>query len=82
MKLAMHPDDPQVDSIKGIGRIMNTVDNFKRMLKICPTPSNGITMRQGNFSLMGANIPRACERMERQNSLCSFPQSSGRKVQI
>jgi mannonate dehydratase len=58
MKLAMHPDDPQVDSIKGIGRIMNTVDNFKRMLKIYPSPSNGITMCQGNFSLMGVDIPK------------------------
>jgi mannonate dehydratase len=57
MKLAMHPDDPQVDSIKGIGRIMTTVASFRRMLQIYPSPSNGITMCQGNFSLMGADIP-------------------------
>jgi mannonate dehydratase len=57
MKLAMHPDDPQVDSIKGISRIMTSVDNFKRMLDIVKSPSNGITMCQGNFSLMGADIP-------------------------
>jgi mannonate dehydratase len=57
MKLAMHPDDPQVDSIKGISRIMTTVDNFKRLVEIYPSPSNGITMCQGNFSLMGADIP-------------------------
>lgn len=58
MKMAMHPDDPQVESIKGIGRIMTTVDNFKRMLDIYPSPYNGITMCQGNFSLMGADIPK------------------------
>lgn len=59
MKLAMHPDDPQVDSIKGIGRIMNTVDNFKRMLALVPSPSNGITLCQGNFALMdGVDIPK------------------------
>jgi len=57
MKLAMHPDDPQVDSIKGIGRIMTTADNFRRLLKIYPSDYNGITMCQGNFSLMGENIP-------------------------
>ncbi|MFT3933012.1 MAG: mannonate dehydratase [Chitinophagaceae bacterium] len=57
MKLAMHPDDPQVDSIRGISRIMTSVDNFKRMLNIVKSPSNGITMCQGNFSLMGADIP-------------------------
>ena len=57
MKLDMHPDDPQVDSLKGIGRIMTTVDNFKKMLNLYPSASNGITMCQGNFSLMGADIP-------------------------
>lgn len=57
MKLAMHPDDPQVDSIRGIARIMTSVDNFKRLVNLYPSPSNGITMCQGNFSLMGANIP-------------------------
>ena len=57
MKLAMHPDDPQVDSIRGISRIMTTVENFNRMLNIVKSPSNGITLCQGNFSLMGADIP-------------------------
>ena len=57
MKLAMHPDDPQVDSIKGISRIMTSVENFNRMLNMVKSPSNGITMCQGNFSLMGADIP-------------------------
>jgi mannonate dehydratase len=57
IKLAMHPDDPQVDQIRGISRIMTTVDNFKRMLDLYPSPNNGITMCQGNFSLMGADIP-------------------------
>ncbi|MEP6595752.1 MAG: mannonate dehydratase [Ginsengibacter sp.] len=57
MKLAMHPDDPQVDSIKGIARIMTSVDNFKKLVDLVPSLSNGITMCQGNFSLMGADIP-------------------------
>jgi mannonate dehydratase len=57
IKLAMHPDDPQVDSIKGISRIMTTVDNFRKMVDLYPSPNNGITMCQGNFSLMGADIP-------------------------
>lgn len=61
MKLAMHPDDPQVDSIRGIARIMNTVDSFKRLLDIHPSPSNGITMCQGNFALMGDDIPALIE---------------------
>lgn len=61
MKLAMHPDDPQVDSLRGIARIMNTVDAFKRLLNIYPSLSNGITMCQGNFALMGDDIPKLIE---------------------
>jgi mannonate dehydratase len=57
IKLAMHPDDPQVDSIRGISRIMTTADAFRRMAALCPSSNNGITMCQGNFSLMGENIP-------------------------
>jgi mannonate dehydratase len=57
IKLAMHPDDPQVDSIRGISRIMTSVDAFKRLLELYPSPNNGITMCQGNFALMGDDIP-------------------------
>ncbi|MEI6049949.1 MAG: mannonate dehydratase [Bacteroidota bacterium] len=62
MNLSLHPDDPQVDSIQGISRIMNTVENFDRMLDIYPSKYNGITMCQGNFSLMGADIPSLVRR--------------------
>ncbi|CAN5899848.1 mannonate dehydratase [soil metagenome] len=62
MKLAMHPDDPQVDSIRGISRIMNTVESFDRMLKIVPSKYNGVTMCQGNFALMGTDIPALIKR--------------------
>jgi mannonate dehydratase len=63
MKLAMHPDDPQVDSIQGISRIMNTVENFDRMLNIVPSKYNGVTLCQGNFALMeGTDIPALIRR--------------------
>ena len=55
--LAMHPDDPQVDSIRGISRIMTSANAFRRMYEIYPVVNNGITMCQGNFSLMGEDIP-------------------------
>jgi mannonate dehydratase len=57
IKLALHPDDPQVDSIRGISRIMTTSAAFRRMLDIYPSPNNGVTLCQGNFALMGEDIP-------------------------
>ncbi|NIJ55159.1 mannonate dehydratase [Dyadobacter arcticus] len=57
MKLALHPDDPPVDSIQGISRIMTSADAFKRLIDIVPSPSNGITLCQGTFATMGEDIP-------------------------
>lgn len=62
MNLSLHPDDPQVDSIKGISRIMTSVENFDRMLNIVSSKYSGLTMCQGNFSLMGADIPSLVKR--------------------
>ena len=62
MNLSLHPDDPQVDSIQGISRIMNSVENFDKMLAIYPSKFSGVTMCQGNFSLMGADIPTLVRR--------------------
>ena len=62
MNLSLHPDDPQVDVIQGISRIMNTVESFDRAMAISPSKFNGVTMCQGNFSLMGADIPALVRR--------------------
>jgi len=62
MKLALHPNNPQVESIRGISRILNTVENFDRVLNIVPSESNGINFCQGNFSLMGSDIPALIRR--------------------
>lgn len=57
VKLAMHPDDPQIEAVNSVPRIMGTAKAFDRMLDIYPSSSNGITMCQANFSLMGEDIP-------------------------
>ncbi len=62
MNLSLHPDDPQVDSLKGISRIMTSVENFDRMLNLVPSKYSGLTMCQGNFSLMGVDIPSLVKR--------------------
>lgn len=67
IKLAMHPDDPQVDSIRGISRIMTTAEAFRQMVAIYPSTNNGITMCQGNFSLMGEDIPSLVKEFGKRN---------------
>ncbi|SDF85887.1 mannonate dehydratase [Dyadobacter soli] len=57
VKLALHPDDPPVDKIQGIPRIMTSANAFKRLIEIVPSESNGITLCQGTFATMGEDIP-------------------------
>jgi mannonate dehydratase len=57
VKLAIHPDDPPVPVLKGIGRILIKADAFKRVIEMVPSDYNGITMCQGSFATMGENVP-------------------------
>jgi mannonate dehydratase len=69
VKLAMHPDDPPLSPIRGVGRIMRSVENFQRLLDMVPSPVNGITMCQGNFTLMTSDLPGAIRQFGSQGRL-------------
>jgi mannonate dehydratase len=62
--LALHPDDPpMIPEIRGIARIMNSVPAFERLLELNPSPVNGITLCQGNFTLMTDDLPGVIRRL-------------------
>jgi len=69
VKLAMHPDDPPLSPIRGVGRIMRSVENYQRLLDLAPSPMNGITMCQGNFTLMTDDLPGVIRNFGRQNKI-------------
>ncbi|MDZ4717164.1 MAG: mannonate dehydratase [Roseiflexaceae bacterium] len=69
VKLAMHPDDPPLSPIRGIGRIMRSLENFQRLIDLIPSPVNGITMCQGNFTLMTDDLPMAIRQFGHQGKL-------------
>ncbi|MDR1534937.1 MAG: mannonate dehydratase [Planctomycetota bacterium] len=56
VKLAMHPDDPPLPSVAGVGRIMGSVAAFERLLSLSDSEANGITFCQGNFALMEGDL--------------------------
>jgi mannonate dehydratase len=57
VRLAMHPDDPPLSPIRGIDRIMISVEAFERLLELAPSEANGITLCQGNFTLFTDDLP-------------------------
>ncbi len=69
VRLAMHPDDPPLSPIRGVGRIMRSVENFQRLLDLVPSPMNGITLCQGNFTLMTDDLPGVIRHFGRQGKI-------------
>ena len=57
VRLGMHPDDPPLQEMRGMPRIMNSIENYRRLLDLYPSQSNGITLCQGNFALMTDDLP-------------------------
>lgn len=56
IRMAIHPDDPPLSPLRGIGRILTSADAFRRVMALYPSPLNGITFCQANFRMMGEDI--------------------------
>jgi mannonate dehydratase len=67
--LAMHPDDPPLSPIRGVGRIMRSVENYQRLVDMIPSPANAITLCQGNFTLMTDDLPGVIRHFGRQGKI-------------
>ena len=69
VQLAMHPDDPPLSPLRGLGRIMRSVENYQRLLDLYPSPMNGITLCMGNFTLMTDDLPGVIRHFGAQNKI-------------
>lgn len=69
VKLSMHPDDPPISPLRGVGRIMRSIDNYQRLMDMAPSPMNTITMCQGNFTLMTDDLPGAIRHFGKQGKI-------------
>ncbi len=52
VRLGAHPDDPPVPSLRGLGRIFHSREQFERVLQLSPSPRHGLTFCQANWKLM------------------------------
>jgi len=59
VRLALHPDDPPLSPVRGIGRIIRSLDAYDRVFELQPSPANGMTFCQGNLALMTDDLPAA-----------------------
>lgn len=69
VRLGMHPDDPPLNEIRRIPRIMNSIEAYRRLLDLYPSVNNGITLCQGNFALMTDNLPEIIKEFGERNAI-------------
>ncbi|NCC49263.1 MAG: mannonate dehydratase [Clostridia bacterium] len=69
VKLAMHPDDPPISPMRGMGRIMSSIENYQRLLDMYPSPVNGIALCMGNFTLMTDDLPGVIRHFGKQEKI-------------
>jgi len=55
--LALHPDDPPVETLGGVARILRSFDHFKQAMELVPSPNHQLDLCLGCWSEMGAPIP-------------------------
>ncbi len=82
VKLSMHPDDPPLSPIAGVGRIMRSIENYQRLVDLVPSPMNTITMCQGNFTLMTDDLPREIRKFGNKISFIHFRDVRGVPTQF
>jgi len=56
VRMALHPDDPCLDSLGGYARIFGSIEAYDRAYALYPSPSNAVTFCQANFKLMSVDL--------------------------
>jgi mannonate dehydratase len=60
VRLALHPNDPPPPISRGSGQIMGSVEGWKRLVDIVPSPHNGITFDCGVTREVGGDPVEVC----------------------
>ncbi len=78
IKLALHPDDPPVERLGDVERIMISKNNLKRAIyDIVPSKNLGLTMCQANFFIMGENLENIVKEFKEKIFFVHFRNTKG-----
>jgi mannonate dehydratase len=75
--MGLHPDDPPVTPLRGIGRIFVTADAMGRAMELSDLPAHGMTFCQATFAAMGSDVPAAIRRFGKRIKFVHFRDVAG-----
>jgi len=69
VRIALHPDDPPVPSLRGIARPFTRFEGFKRIIETVDSEYNGLSFCIGCSSEMGEDVPEAIRYFGKRNRI-------------
>lgn len=70
VRLALHPDDPPVDSLGGVPRLFNSPEGFQGAMDIAGnSPASGLNFCLGNWTAMGTDISAAIRQFGQRDQI-------------
>ncbi len=70
LRLAAHPDDPPMDTLRGTARLVNRVEKYDRLLALVPSSSNALELCLGSLQEMpGGPVYGAVDRFARGGNI-------------
>jgi mannonate dehydratase len=69
VRLALHPDDPPLPAVRGIARLLASLDDLEAAIDTVRSPALGLTFCQGNIALMTDDLPAAIRRFAARGAI-------------
>ncbi|HEU4632290.1 MAG TPA: mannonate dehydratase [Gemmatimonadaceae bacterium] len=70
VRLALHPDDPPADTLRGTARLVNQPQKYQRMLDLVPSPASALEFCLGSLAEMtDGDVYEAVEHYGRQGKI-------------
>lgn len=82
IRLALHPDDPPLDRIGNVSRIMTSYPNIKKAIDTIRSDMLGVTMCQATYYLMGEDLFRVVPELADKIFFIHFRNVRGNKFQF
>lgn len=80
IKMALHPDDPPIDKLGDVSRIMTSYENIKKAMSVVPSEMLGVTMCQATYLMMGEDLHKVIKELKDKIFFIHFRNTTGKKT--
>lgn len=82
IKLALHPDDPPIERLGDVERIMISYENIKKAFSVVDSDNLGVTMCQATFHMMGEDLYEIIPKLKDKIFFIHFRNAVGNKYKF